>query len=45
VGERVKLRQDRRPAVAPLFIWLIIASVTGFIAWYLFAVTVGGYKY
>jgi hypothetical protein len=29
----------------PLFIWLIIGSVVGFITWYLLAVTVGGYKY
>jgi hypothetical protein len=29
----------------PLFIWLIIGSAAGFIAYYLLAVTVGGYKY
>jgi hypothetical protein len=29
----------------PLFIWLVIGSVVGFIAYYIIAVTVGGYKY
>ena len=29
----------------PLFIWLIIGSVVGFITYYVLAVTIGGYKY
>jgi len=48
IGERVEdfaglIRETR--GRFPLFVWLLILSVAGFLVWYLVAVTVGGYKY